>query len=129
MNQLKSLLTVQGTVVSGKKLGRSLGFPTANLDCRPSQLKNIKPGVYLAKCQVAKEKLTGLVYYGPRHMLNQTHNNFEVYLFNYHQDIYDQEITVTLTHFLRPPIKFKSVKAMKQQINQDKAMAETLTNK
>jgi len=110
MKKLPKPLKLIGKVIPGEKIGRTINFPTANLALKI--LPSIKPGVYLAVCQLAKNSYLGLAYYSPRH-------TFEVYLFAFNRDIYGQQFSVKLTHFLRPPKKVRGLLALKKLIQQD----------
>ncbi len=114
-----------GKVILGEGIGRSIGFPTANLDQIPSE-NTLKTGVYGGKCsifqsdQTIKQDLTCLVYFGPRYVFGQKQNNFEVYIYNFNQDIYGLSITVTLLKHIRAPRKTKSLTELKKQLKKDK---------
>jgi isopentenyl-diphosphate delta-isomerase len=110
MKKLLKPVKLIGKVIPGEKIGRTINFPTANLALKI--LPPIKPGVYLAVCRLAKNSYLGLAYYSPRH-------TFEVYLFDFNQDIYGQKLLVKLTHFLRPPKKVSGLLALKKLIQQD----------
>lgn len=110
MKKLNQAVEVLGKVISGKKLGRQLGFPTANLQL--TQTLKIKPGVYLAVCKLKKNSHLGLAYYSPAH-------NFEVFIFNFNQQIYNQNLKVKLTHFLRSPKKITTNTQLTKLIQND----------
>lgn len=110
MKKLLRSIKLIGTVIPGEKIGRTINFPTANLALKT--LPSIKPGVYLAVCQLAKNSYLGLAYYSPRH-------TFEVYLFDFNQAIYGQKISVKLTHWLRPPKKISSLPELRCLLQAD----------
>lgn len=110
MKKLLKSIKLIGKVIPGEKIGRTINFPTANLALK--KLPSIKPGVYLAVCRFNKNSYLGLTYYSPR-------RSFEVYLFDFNQDIYGQSLIVKLTHFIRPPKKIKDLLALKKLIQQD----------
>lgn len=110
MKKLLKLFKLIGEVIPGEKIGRTINFPTANLALKA--LPPIKPGVYLAVCQLAKNSYLGLAYYSPRH-------TFEVYLFDFNQDIYGQQLSIKLTHWLRPPRKVKTLKNLQKLLQTD----------
>jgi isopentenyl-diphosphate delta-isomerase len=112
MKKLLKPIKLIGKVIPGEKIGRTINFPTANLAL--TTLPPINPGVYLAVCRLAKNSYLGLAYYSPRH-------TFEVYLFDFNQDIYGRLLSVKLTHFLRPPKKVRGLLALKKLIQQDLA--------
>jgi riboflavin kinase/FMN adenylyltransferase len=110
---------VQGKVMAGNQLGRTIGFPTANLDINPDNL-DLKPGVYVGTCEVNNAKYLCLPYFGPRSVVGETKNCFEVYIYDFDQDIYGQVITVQPQHFIRPPLKIETVEELKLQLESDK---------
>ena len=116
-----------GTVIDGEKVGRTLGFPTANLHSCPSETE-LAPGVYFGNCTVADSPsiFDSLVYFGPRYIFGETRNNFEVYIYDFNQQIYGQKVFTTLTHFLRQPVKFSSMKELQQGLEQDKARGQKM---
>jgi len=113
---------VHGTVISGDQVGRTIGFPTANLKTSDVSAE-LKPGVYYAECEITDigEVKTGLAYYGPRLIFGEVTNNFEIYLYDFDRDIYGQELAITLHHYVRPPLPFESLEALQLQLEQDKA--------
>lgn len=110
MQKLLKPIRCFGQVIPGEKIGRTINFPTANLALK--KLPSIKSGVYLAVCQLKKNYYLGLAYYSPR-------RTFEVYLFDFNQDIYGRQLSVKLTHFLRPPKKVRGLLALTKLIQQD----------
>jgi riboflavin kinase/FMN adenylyltransferase len=118
-------LTIIGKVIHGEQVGRTIGFPTANLDNVPNR-EELQPGVYLGICSIyngdklAWEKVPCLPYFGPRHIFGETHDVFEVYLYDFDQPIYEYTMEVTLTHFIREPKQITSLDELKNQLEQDK---------
>lgn len=124
MSQLPFKFT--GKVIPGEKTGRKIGFPTANLDHVPSE-SFLKPGVYSGTCDIYQERqikhrqLKCLIYFGPRYIFGQKQNNFEVYIYNFNQDIYDFTLEVTLAKFMRAPQKITDLAELKTQLEKDRA--------
>ena len=110
MKKLLKPISCLGQVFFGEKIGQSIHFPTANLALKT--LPQIKPGVYLTVCHLAKNSYLGLAYYSPRHTL-------EVYLFDFNQDIYGQKISLKLTHWLRSPKKISSLPELRCLLQTD----------
>lgn len=110
-----------GTVIDGEKVGRTIGFPTANLDTAP-QTTELPLGVYLGTCHIQAESNTFncLAYFGPRYILGEQKNNFEVYIYDFNQSIYGKELHVELTHFLRAPLELTTIESLEQQLEKDK---------
>ena len=104
-----------GTVVHGKKLGRKLGFPTANIKVSPDKLIPAD-GVYAG---LVNKKLLAAVSIGLNPSFNENKRTIEVYILNYEGDLYDQELKLELTEYLRPQIKFESKEELVEQIRRD----------
>ncbi len=117
--------TISGKVIHGEEVGRTIGFPTANLDVNPSE-ENIDAGVYFGKCQIGDETYFCLPYFGPRLIFGETKNVFEVYIFDFDQKIYDQTVTVQLIKFMRPPVQVHSLAELKELLETDKANGRLL---
>lgn len=108
--------TLSGTVVHGKALGRTIGFPTANIQPHPSKLIP-KPGVYLAITR-HPSPVTALVNIG--HALNNDHLTIEAFLPNYDgPEFYGTTLSLELTHRLRDEQHFNSLADLQAQIQQD----------
>lgn len=114
-----------GLVVKGNQLGRTIGYPTANLEIE-NELKLVPAnGVYAVNVRL---KNSGQVYHGMmniglRPTVGGTKRVIEVNIFNFDEDIYGQELTITLIQFLRSEIKFNGLDALKQQLAIDKEAA------
>jgi riboflavin kinase/FMN adenylyltransferase len=111
-----------GMVVHGDKLGRQLGYPTANL--RVTDEEKIVPGngiyaVY-ANAEGSTERLKGMMSIGFRPTVDGKKRVIEVNLFDFNKDIYDQQLTVHVKKYLREEIKFDGLEALVKQIDQDK---------
>ncbi len=120
---------VAGKVIRGDQIGRTIGFPTANLDVQLDPAE-IEPGVYVGQCQVGDQTYFCLPYFGPRAVMGETHNIFEVYIYDFDQQIYDQLLAVTLLSFVRAPININSLEELKSQLERDKASGlQMLPNK
>jgi riboflavin kinase / FMN adenylyltransferase len=109
-----------GTVVEGQKLGRTLGFPTANLSISEQKLIP-RRGVY--RVEVAgitlAQKQRGVMNIGLRPTVDGTRQTLEVHLLDWSGDLYGNTVTVSLEQFLRPEQKFESLDALKDQIRRD----------
>ncbi len=134
LDRAKSLLgraySLAGTVVAGKQLGRTIGFPTANI-ALPTEKFLPSHGVYAVKVFLADDKLpvAGVMNIGNRPTVNGTNQSVEVYLIDWSGDLYGKAISLELEQFLRPEQKFESLEALKNQIKIDcdraKATLET----
>ena len=125
----KSLLgrpyAVLGTVIGGRRLGRTLGFPTANLDLFNEQLP--PHGVYAVKARRISSGATihGVANLGVRPTFGRhaTTPTLEVHLFDFNEDCYGERLEIDFIQFLRTEQKFADLNELRQQINVDKAQA------
>lgn len=120
---------IYGTVISGEKRGRSLGFPTANLQTERNKLVP-KMGVYKASVMLNQNVLNAIVSIGNKPTFQSMDQTIEVHILDgFDQNIYGQSMFVELTHFIRDHRTFSGPKALIDQIHQDinqcKAMGET----
>lgn len=107
-----------GKVLPGKQLGRTLGFPTANL-AFPAGLLIPKFGVYACKVSVEGKAYTAVTNIGTRPTVNGEGVTAEVHLLDFDGDLYGKEIAVAFCRFLRPEQKFHSLEKLKAQIADD----------
>lgn len=111
---------VEGTVLHGNRIGRTLGMPTVNLI--PSEDKLLPPcGVYYSGVQMEGKFYKGIsnVGYKPTIRENEKALGVETYLYDYTGDAYGKEITVSLYEFKRPEQKFADLSALKSQVQSD----------
>ncbi len=106
------------TVIEGKQLGRTLGFPTANLATGDAQLPI--DGVWAVRVQLPGDRdLAGVANLGVRPTVNGEARTLEVHVCDFSGNLYGQEIEVRFQKYLRPEIKFPSLDALRLQIQQD----------
>jgi riboflavin kinase/FMN adenylyltransferase len=115
--------TILGTVKAGQKLGRKLGFPTANLSAHSEQFP--PNGVYVAEGTLAGISYKGVANLGYRPTVSagESERLLELHLFDLDKDIYGKEIEVRFLQYLRPEQKFENVEALAAQIARDVAEA------
>ncbi len=117
---------VDGEVMRGDQLGRTLGFPTANLyfhdRLRP------RPGIYAAQCRIEGEDnwRDGVAYVGARPVVDGKDHRLEMHIFDFDQEIYGQTLEVAFRAFIREDANFDSLEAMTAQMVKDKAGARAL---
>jgi len=110
---------IYGIVERGIGLGKNLGYPTANV--RYSQWKLLPPeGVYACWAQLGSEHRSGMMFVGQNHFNPVARLTVEVNLFDFERDIYDQEIVVYPTRYIRQNRRFASAELLVAQIKQDK---------
>jgi riboflavin kinase / FMN adenylyltransferase len=116
--------TLTGEVVQGQQLGRTLGFPTANLKIPEEKFVPVN-GVYqvLVESSVFSQPQLGVMNIGSRPTVDGTSQTIEVHLLDWSGDLYGHTLTVHLEQFLRPEQKFESLDALKAQIQHDCAVA------
>lgn len=112
-----------GAVVKGKQLGRTIGFPTANIHVEEDYKLIPKNGVYVAKALIGQKEVFGMMNIGFNPTVSGEKQTIEVHLFDFDADIYSEKIEVSFLHYLREEQKFGSVDLLKAQLNQDKADA------
>ncbi|WP_026977478.1 bifunctional riboflavin kinase/FAD synthetase [Flavobacterium tegetincola] len=115
-----------GTVIHGKKLGRTIGFPTANLKISESYKLIPAQGVYAVQCLIANQLVNGMLNIGTNPTVEGQNLSIEVHLLDFEGDLYDQEITVELVKRIRDEKKFESVEALKMQLEKDRLFAQQL---
>jgi riboflavin kinase/FMN adenylyltransferase len=120
--------TMIGRVVRGEQLGRKLGFPTANVRFPHRRLP--VAGIFAVRLRIrgAGDALAGVASIGTRPTVGGAEPLLEVYVFDFDGDLYGREISVECVQFLRPELKFGSLEAMVDQIQQDAAQARQLLN-
>ncbi|HEY2799160.1 MAG TPA: bifunctional riboflavin kinase/FAD synthetase [Chthoniobacterales bacterium] len=118
--------TILGTVESGKHLGRSLGFPTANLSAHSEQFP--PNGVYAAEAKLEGERFRGVVNLGVRPTIagGSPKRVLELHLFDFDRNIYGSDIEVRFLGYLRPEKKFENLAALRAQIARDVEKARTI---
>ncbi|MFZ7283666.1 bifunctional riboflavin kinase/FAD synthetase [Avibacterium avium] len=119
---------IYGRVVQGNKLGRTIGFPTANI--RLQRQVNPVKGVYAVKAKLPNgAEYEGVANIGRRPTINGVKQLLEVHLFDFKQDIYGQPLQVELCDKIRDEVKFPSFDALKEQIAKDVEVAKAYFQK
>ncbi len=114
---------ISGIVTKGDKLGRVMGYPTANLSIE-SYFKLIPAdGIYAVRVMHAGKWYGGMLYIGVRPTVNGAKRTIEVNIFDFDSDIYGETLTVTFEKLLRTDSKFKDLEALKNQLHLDKQQA------
>ncbi|QIW16603.1 riboflavin biosynthesis protein RibF [Pasteurellaceae bacterium RH1A] len=108
---------IAGRVAHGNKLGRTIGFPTANIML--NRLVTPIQGVYAVQVKTAQGDFQGIANVGNRPTINGTKPLLEVHIFDFNQSIYGQSIEVAFLHKVRSEIKFASFDELKAQIERD----------
>lgn len=118
--------SMTGQVVKGDKLGRVLGYPTANIDL-DSRLKLIpSDGIYAVTVKYKSTIYKGMLYIGNRPTVNGTKRVIEVHLFDFNKEIYGESLTIYFHSLIRLDSKFQDLEALKKQLHDDKEKALNL---
>ena len=115
-----------GLVVKGRQLGRTIGFPTANVQI--SELYKLIPsnGVYAVKVKVREQVYGGVMNIGTRPTVEGISRTQEVFIFDFDAEIYGEKITTELIAFIRPEEKFDGLESLRKQIKADVEKAKIL---
>jgi riboflavin kinase / FMN adenylyltransferase len=115
--------SMSGRVIKGDKLGRMLGFPTANIEL-DSHDKLVPPeGIYAVNVSYEKTEFGGMLYIGNRPTVDGTRRSIEVNIFDFDKDIYGESLRVSFLQLLRDDTKFQDLESLKEQLTKDKAEA------
>ncbi len=115
----------EGRVVHGEKKGRTIGFPTANIQLK--RLRSPLQGVFAVQVQTNDGKMhAGVANIGRRPTLNGERVQLEVHLFDFAGDLYGQQLRVVPTHFIRAEQKFANFAQLQQQIAADAEKAKAI---
>ena len=112
--------TISGIVIKGNQLGRTIGFPTANIEIKEEYKLIPSNGVYIVKTLVEKQIVFGMMNIGTKPTVGGTSQSIEVYLFDFNDDIYSKIIEVSFLEKIRDEQKFESIELLKKQLSEDK---------
>lgn len=119
--QLGYTFSFEGSVVHGDKLGRQLGYPTANLDYTDADKLHLGEGVYAAHVVLPDGTVkNGMLSIGKRPTLDDVVERVEVNIFDYSGDLYGQRIRVVPVAYLRPQEKYDTLEALSNQLGKDR---------
>ena len=116
---------IEGVVVHGDKLGRTIGFPTANM----AMVDYVRPafGIYAVRTRLADgREIPGVAYIGRRPTVNGVDERLEVHLLDFDEDIYGQTLETDFVAYLRGDKKFDNLDAMVAQMDRDKQAARDI---
>jgi riboflavin kinase/FMN adenylyltransferase len=116
---------VRGTVVRGKQIGRTLGYPTANLSLPPHT--GLRHGIYAVRIRFDEQGWReGVASFGRRPTFDNGDPLLETFVFGFSGDLYGQQADIRLVEFLRGEEKFDSVEALVEQMHRDSAAARAI---
>jgi len=111
---------IEGLVIKGNAIGRTIGFPTANLDISEDYKLIPKRGVYLIFSLIENKKVFGMMNIGIKPTLNNDRETIEVNFFDWEKDLYNKQVKVYVLNFIRDEKKFTSLIKLEEQIKLDK---------
>lgn len=113
---------IKGTVIKGKQLGRTLGFPTINL--LPDEIKVLPPnGVYISRTYILGKTYHSLTNIGNNPTVNGKEKMVETFIFDFAADVYGEKVTIEILKHVRAETKFASLVELMDQMNKDKCLA------
>ncbi|MBN1252069.1 MAG: bifunctional riboflavin kinase/FAD synthetase [Bacteroidales bacterium] len=123
---LSRIFSIKGKVVEGKKIGRNLGFPTANIKIQESYKIIPKNGVYAVDVEYENKKYYGMLNIGFRPTLNEENQtqSIETHIFSFYHNIYDSCLKINFHRRIRAEMKFKNIEELKTQLFNDKIKVE-----
>ena len=114
---------LSGTVVKGKQLGRTIGFPTANISLEEDYKLVPQNGVYVVQAEIDSKSIYGMMNIGFNPTVQGKQKTIEVHFFDFEADIYNRKIQVAILQRIRSEKKFESVELLKEQLKKDKAFS------
>lgn len=122
-NLLGEYFYVKGRVVTGNRIGRTINYPTANIEY-PSNIIKIAKGVYFANVEIDGTIHQAIANFGKRPTINKPHTlTLEAHILNFNQNIYDKDIKISFIKKLRDERKFSSLEDLKIQLKKDEIQA------
>lgn len=115
---------IQGTIIHGNQVGRTIGFPTINI--QPPEQKLLPPfGVYVSIVWLDGRRYRGITNIGKKPTIyGDNPVGAETYIYDFSGDVYEKEVRISLLHFVRPELKFENVDGLKKQLQRDIAYGE-----
>jgi riboflavin kinase/FMN adenylyltransferase len=116
--------SLKGTVVDGKKIGRTLGFPTANILTDDPYKLIPAVGIYAVLVEIGADIKKGMLYIGSSPTISENkEKTIEVHIFDFEKDIYGQKINILFKNFIRSDKKFENLNELSTQLKMDKISA------
>lgn len=112
--------SITGRVVIGDRLGRELGYPTANIEIENKNKLVPADGIYAVTVLHGQKVYKGMLYIGIRPTVNGSKRNIEVNIFDFNNDVYGESLTVSFHHHIRGDEKFNDLEELKQQLHRDR---------
>ncbi|UOX34706.1 bifunctional riboflavin kinase/FAD synthetase [Flavobacterium sediminilitoris] len=112
-----------GAVIEGKKIGRTINFPTANIKVSENYKLIPKNGVYVVSANIDNDEYFGMMNIGTNPTISEGNQSIEVHLFDFNKSIYDKEIKISFLERIRDERKFDSLEDLKIQLEKDKTLS------
>ena len=117
-----------GIVVKGKQLGRTIGYPTANIEINDQYKLIPADGIYAVEVEHKGKSYKGMMSIGMNPTVNGTKKTIEVNIFDFNADIYNERIRVYFKQRIRDEVKFENLDALQKQLMSDKEKSLQLLN-
>jgi riboflavin kinase/FMN adenylyltransferase len=111
---------ITGKVVEGKKIGRTIGFPTANIEIKENYKLLPKNGVYIVSSKINNVMHYGMMNIGNNPTLGENEQSIEVHFFELNEDIYNENLQIAFLENIREEHKFNSITELQAQLEKDK---------
>ena len=119
---------ITGKVVRGDQIGRQIGYPTANIVIEERYKLIPSDGIFAAKIKVNDVLYKGMAYIGSRPTINGISRNIEINIFDFNEEIYNQQVTLYFYNYVRGDVKFTGLDDLKIQLAKDKKDVQALLN-
>jgi len=119
-NYLGYKYSFNGKVIEGMKNGRTIGYPTANIQIEENYKLIPKNSVYIVSSEINKTLYYGMMNIGTNPTLGENEQTIEIHFFKFNSDIYSQKIKISVVDYIREEQKFESLEALKEQLDKDK---------
>lgn len=121
--------SLSGTIVKGDKIGRKIGFPTANLFIEEEYKLKPQNGVYLVQCHLNNLKYFGMMNVGKRPTVSGKETQIETYFFDFNGDLYGKKLNINLLEKIRDEQKYDSMESLRSQLSVDQKICQKLIPK
>lgn len=118
-NYLGRPFSITGKVVHGLKIGRTIGYPTANIEIEAPYKLVPKDGIYVVYSFIDQNKIYGMMSIGKNPTFEEKEASIEVFFFDFNKDIYERNLQVYFIEHLRDEQKFDSANSLKNQLQED----------
>lgn len=126
MKQIKNNW-ISATVLHGEREGRTIGYPTVNLD--PELLPSgVERGVYACSVRYDGKEYTGALYYGPKLVKNKEQDVLEIHILEFDQTIYGKQVSFKIGQFIRGVMDFDSFPDLRKQLVDDITQIQTISS-